>query len=675
MINRGGINKKGQVTIFIIVGLIIIASTAGFFVVKSTLEKRALEREQEQVILLPEKIRPVKEAIDSCIKEISEDALQIIGMQGGYLILPEDKYITNPNNEFSNHLTIFSDLRVPYWYYQNTAETEVQEIPTIDLIKSQIEDYITTNIPVCIPEAQQISRTGYTLEVQNPQTKVEIKKNEDINIKIQYPMIFKVNEDTFNFNNFNQELDLDFYNIYEAATKITQSEINTNFLEEQTIDMMVIYDQIPYDFIELSCTPKLWSITDVIKDFKNILSTNIPIIKIKNTDYQLKEDSRNIFVWDAFTNNFEHLNINLVYSQNWPFKLEVNPNDNGILKGRNIGRRLESQQLGIPLGLVCLHEYHFVYDIKYPVLLTINDPNAFDGEGYIFQYAVQVVIDNNQPRKNEFRPLFQQEDKTFCSRPGYETRIVSLTKDQNNIINLEDTEISYKCSTTTCSLGKTIIDNTGEASLIANIPPCINGLLIAQKSGYNPGEITFSSNEPGVASLVLEKYYDQNIEIKVIDPQKGIRDLFESEQVIINLESPEYTTSYLSKSQDPLKLIPGNYKLETTIIRDSKEGIIIPGFTQERCTTIPKIGIAGLFGLEEERCVDITIEDTILDQVVVGGANTNIQISELDLIQNNKLIIYTYYNGIPSSLDELNSIQSEIETNSQKAGFISPRFE
>ena len=487
-------------------------------------------------------------------------------------------------------------------------------------------------------------------------------------------MTFIVDGDNFNFDNFNQNIDLDLYNIYEAATKIIQNEINTNFLEEQTTDMMILYDKIPYDFTELSCSPKIWAVEDVKKDFKDILFVNIPLIKIKNTDYELSEASHKIFEWDSLQENFKHLNINLVYSQNWPFSLEVTPNDNGILKGRDLGKKLSSQQLGIPIGLVCLNEYHFVYDIKYPILIVINDPKAINGNGFTFQYATQVVIDKNQPRKNQFLPKFEQDQKEFCSRPGYSSRIISLVKDKNdNFINLGDTEISYKCSTATCDLGKTAIDSTGEASLTTNIPPCINGLLISKKQGFNPKEITFSSNEPGVVSFVLDKYNEKEIELKIVEPN-GIRDLFESEQVIISLDSPEYKTSYLSSAGNKIKLIPGNYEVKSTIIRDSKTGIRIPGFTQERCTKVTKQGIEGLFGLEEEKCIDIKIEDIILDQIIVGGANTHLQIAKSDLIKDNKLVVYIYYNGIPTNIEELNLIQSKIETNSKNHNLKEPEF-
>lgn len=667
--------KKGQVTIFIIIGLVIIGTVGGVLIVKSIIDKRGLESQEREVTLLPQKVRPIKASIDSCIEQISKDAIKIIGLQGGYITLPEDEYQTSAFNSFSNHLTIFSDLRVPYWYYQNIAGTEKQEIPQLELMETQIAGYINEQIPRCIPEAQQISRQGYTLTTEQPQTKINIKKNQNLNIEISYPLIFEIEEETFNFKNFDQNLDLDLYNIYQAAIRIAQNEISTNFLEEQTTDMMVIYDEIPYDFVEFTCTKKLWSTENVKESFKDILATNIPIIKIKDTDYSLKEPSRTIFEWDALKENFNHLNINLAYSKNWPFQIEITPNDNGILKGKDLGRRLESQQLGLPLGLICLNEYHFIYDVKYPILLTINDPNALNGEGFLFQYALQVVIDNNQPRKNKFVPILRQDDNDFCSRPGQETRIVSLTRDSNgNLQNLPDSEISYKCSTTSCNLGKTSYDSTGEASLTTRIPPCVNGLLSAKKAGYSSGGITLSSTEPGVASLVLEKLYEQEIEIKVIDSQ-GTREPRETEQIIIHFRSDDYSTSYIHPSRIPLKLIPGDYTIETQIVLDSETGITIPGSNQEKCTDIPKSGIQGLFGIQEEKCITVNIPDTVLDQVVVGGAISQIQISSFDLSGNNILTIPTKYNRIPTSLDDLTRIQAEIEQNAQEVGFPSPRFE
>ena len=62
--------------------------------------------------------------------------------------------------------------------------------------------------------------------------------------------------------------------------------------------MMVLYDKIPFSGTNLKCGPEIWLKSDVEKDFKDILETNIAAIKIKNTNSSSRD------VQHAFCNVF-----------------------------------------------------------------------------------------------------------------------------------------------------------------------------------------------------------------------------------------------------------------------------------------------------------------------------------------------------------------------------------
>src|SRR3989344_8819969 len=110
--------SKGQVTIFIIVGiLLVLAITLVIFV------------RREIITFKPEEIIPtekgkVENFITSCIDQVGNDALNRVGLQGGYIELPLE--VTDDNNR---RLDISPSLAVPYWAYG--LQTFIPSLPQI----------------------------------------------------------------------------------------------------------------------------------------------------------------------------------------------------------------------------------------------------------------------------------------------------------------------------------------------------------------------------------------------------------------------------------------------------------------------------------------------------------------------------------------------------------------
>src|SRR3989344_6484315 len=81
--------KRGQVTIFLIVGILILFIFAGLFYIVSVLEQKGLLAETEE---LPEtfalKTR-VSSFVESCLRETAIPGIYLLGIQGG-VIYPAD---------------------------------------------------------------------------------------------------------------------------------------------------------------------------------------------------------------------------------------------------------------------------------------------------------------------------------------------------------------------------------------------------------------------------------------------------------------------------------------------------------------------------------------------------------------------------------------------------------
>jgi hypothetical protein len=78
----------------------------------------------------------------------------------------------------------------------------------------------------------------------------------------------------------------------------------------------------------------------------------------------------------------------------------------------------------------------------------------------------------------------------------------------------------------------------------------------------------------------------------------------------------------------------------------------IPESTKTECKEVPKGGVLSLFGATEERCFDITLPGTKIDNALVGGGKTETYILPSDL-EKGKVQISADTLPTPTSLEQL----------------------
>jgi len=317
-----------------------------------------------------------------------------------------------------------------------------------------------------------------------------------------------------------------------------------------------------------------------------------------------------------------------------------------------------------------LQNYHFVYDIKYPVLVKLRDMSSFDGEGYTFQFVTQVVLDNNQPRRSIIIPKSVQEMATrYCDKRFVESTVYTFERDlDGNLKPLEDVNIGYRCINHFCDIGKTELDVYGEASLSVEFPSCINGEIVAEKEGYHLVRERVSTNERVEVSLILEPYIIKDYKVKIISVGGSVREIFPSEKVVMQLidSDKDYSISLIYPDNKEVKLIPGVYTLNAFL---SKEGRIkIQDRKVEKCIDVPKGGIFGALGATEEKCVETTIPGGTFNNVITGAVEFEFTVSA-DNLKHDYVEFYIPSKGVPKNIEEMAKITFEVPEN-----FIYPRF-
>ena len=636
-------NKRGQVAFFVIIGLVAIATILVGFYARDYVVKNILKRELDENIVVPERIKPVQNFVLSCIKETGERAVELVGQQGGYTTIPRDPYGLIQLNLISNALTIYGNNQIAYWFYEQPNKVQLRQVPTENNIEEQISVFVENNIIDCLNNFRDFNE--YEIQQGDLKANTILDQNE-VSFSIDFPVEIKIQDFEFKIDKFSQKINSPLLELYESANEIFDKLDTNNILEDKTLTMLAVYEEIPFSGTTDDCIAPIWAVDNVKKDLKQIISNNIQVLKIRGTNYELSENENSYFEIDPDLND-PNLDVNFLYSENWPIEMDVNPRDGNLLKAQSVTSKLGPLR-GLAESFACVSTYHFIYDIKYPVLVILNK------DGYTFQFALQVVIDNNEARKQvNLGSSIEGFDNRICEARKQELTV--FTKDINNR-PLDDVNIEYKCVSKICEIGKTSLNNLNEAVLSEKYPQCLNGAIIGSKEGYHSSKIIASTLERATTTLFLEPYRELSVDALIA--RAGSGKLNNNEQVYIQIseEDKDHYETILYPEQNKIKLVTGNYKAIVYLISDFPEGLSLNERKIETCFDVPKEGVfSAIFQQTEKKCVTTTIPGTTVDKIISGYSEFEFSVAESDL-QKKNIIFHIPYKGKPTSLSELSNV-------------------
>jgi len=612
--------SKAQVTLFVVVGILIVSAGIVF----------AYFQFNQQ---LPVQVRSVEDYFSSCVSNLVKDATVTAGGQAGYVELPE--FVSASDYAPFSSQFFFLGSEVPYWFYMSGNGIQKEQVPSISLIQKQIADYIKNNIAAC--GFDQFTEQGYeihTEEIKNVQITVS---DFFITTEINYPITVKIGETSRRVEVHRAVTTSSFGKMYSDAKRIYDYEKGTNFLERYSIDALTL--NAPTTDVVLSCAPKTWSQLQIESDVKKSLEANIPTIKLKGNYYTLKNDK--YFVQDISVSS----QANFMYSSNWPSVLEVWPSEDGILRADPVGMQ---EGLGI-LGF-CYVPYHFVYSIRYPVMIQL-----IDGEE-LFQFPVVVIIDRNKPRQADVKETPEQFEAELCNHKIEQVSVTTLGSDLEPV----DASISFKCHTTVCSIGSTNISE--DSTLVTNFPQCVNGFIVASAQGYKTTKVQVSTNEPASVNVIMPKLYELNANLL------GNSAALSSESsAIIHFISDDYSYSLYWPVQKSIRLAEGSYNVTAFLFQNGN--ITFEAQTKRQCVKAPAAGLLGLLGIQTENCFDMNVPSQLVTQVVTGGGTASIDVTEDDLKAAKSLTINIPTVEQPKDMFALQQAYTVIDTNTLSLSF------
>ena len=243
--------KKGQITLFIILGIVLLFSTAIILFIRSQ-AKEEMPMVPEVTESLPTEIQPVKDFIESCVEITAKDAIEMIGVHGGYIgVTPE--YIQYTAKTFdldlvgmdpTSHeaLAVSPEWHIPYWNYMRSVNTctancqfDSKRPPLLktqgsDSVEVQIDRYIEANIDGCLEGLSDFEEEGFKIEkIGNISVRTIITDASTI-VFVEYP--FKVSTENVEskVSQYMAALDVNLKKMYNLASEISNLAVKNKFL-------------------------------------------------------------------------------------------------------------------------------------------------------------------------------------------------------------------------------------------------------------------------------------------------------------------------------------------------------------------------------------------------------------------------------------------------------------
>ncbi len=520
--------RKAQITIFIILGIVILlsAGVAIYFYQARTIAPI------KKIVAVPEDIQQINDYVTTCIDQIGKDGIIILGAQGGFIDIPA---IIDRNP----HAHISSDplgiAKTAMWYFEGEDRT-----PTLDNMQRALALYVKQNLPDCVNNFESFTER-FEVTPKSDILPVVTFTDSDVIIEVKWQLEIKTQDRVSELNEFVTDYQVKIKPAWELASKIMQEENKQGWFENLTIDLISSNERIPVSGMEFSCGAKKWHIEQVKQEIKLMLYYNFPYIRVANTNYppplesertyeKLKDAAQDIRKdleaqkepdWpenpppDAFEMNRMKFDVGtkstdlkaaFIYQPEWTLYVNAQPSSGGVLSTAQMkGARKY-------LSFLCINQWHFAYDLIYPVKTVIRDDTAFNNEGFNFQMAFPVIIEDNEESRTFFglkRFIIPDTGAEFCSTPGTQRVDVRALGFEEGIpvsVEIEDVNITYQCVNQECMLGKTYSDGSGAIRLNTYLPAgCSNPALIASKEGYVPKREYASKENVEIQMTKLKK--------------------------------------------------------------------------------------------------------------------------------------------------------------------------
>jgi len=580
---KRGVGRKGQVTAFIIVGIILLISVSAVIYIRG----RIVKKEGIELVTAPRvsvEFMPVNNFVRSCINRLTEDGLKLAEERGGY-IYQEGLEISYFNPTEGSALEFFPDsgIIVPYWHYMESPNTCTNcrfEAGMPPLCKStgaciyagdgsveeQLERYIKENFRDCMADFN-VEQLGYEItELGEIAPRVTIG-DRNVVVNLMYPIEVRKDDASAEMNRFMSTIRSEFTELYTIAYELTTYQMENCFIGMHTQNFLSYYmglekGELPplYEQTIGEITPHMWIMDQVKEELEPKIAAAVSSIGLMNTrnfffpkidpndpGYKTIQGMLDQRLFNPFT-RYHNADVSLMYIPLfWDIYADIRPREGQKLLPTDIGGSGSGGLAQLVGAAMQIKTYAFFYQYSFPVVVDIQKTD-FKNEPHTFRFGLEINVRANNCIGND-------TTVGHASSTGGTELCKSVHADRDATITVVEFKDVYGSPTevpvpdvmvkffagSTCLLGAT--DENGVIE--AEYPSVHGGYFTFTKNGY--GETFVENAEITDPSTVYMHAYKEfnvsllhyNLTVNATTDEKvlaGPSDLSVGEKVIVTIE-------------------------------------------------------------------------------------------------------------------------------------------
>jgi len=205
--------KRGQVSVFVIVGIIIVILAALFFFLRSEVGLFV-----NPTTFLNEKSRPIEDNLKVCVRNVTLTNLNLLAKQGGNLN-PTNYvlYQSNPVSFFCNNIP--NDRKC------------LNVMPTFDNLVTNLNAEIQSGVNDCVDKGLVENGFGYEVNAGSIKTELTIL-GDSVAVKADYDIKIKKGEITQEIRPIVERFDIPIQDLYGVSVDVINSEASLGYFEQ-----------------------------------------------------------------------------------------------------------------------------------------------------------------------------------------------------------------------------------------------------------------------------------------------------------------------------------------------------------------------------------------------------------------------------------------------------------
>lgn len=229
-------NNRGQVGIWVIIGLVIFSIVLVIFVLN------------KNPILHSTNENSVDNSVEKCIRDAANEAVDKMLPQGGFI-------------EPSNY-QVYNNIKVSYLcqnigYYSSCIN---QHPALLNEEKKEIKNYISPITENCFENMKkEMEKKNYVVDMKQTELNVSLSSNK-ISIDVKKDITLKKNENVQKFSDYHIEIVNPLYDLSNVAMTIANEQARYCYFEY--VGYMILYPRFDIKVFSMSDSTRIYTIAD-----------------------------------------------------------------------------------------------------------------------------------------------------------------------------------------------------------------------------------------------------------------------------------------------------------------------------------------------------------------------------------------------------------------------------